>query len=160
MDDNFFNPSSRFDYYFSACEYIMGVDILLNFFMDYYDKEAEQQVRQMNKIIINYITSGFVADVLALIPFIWIINSSGIEVKKPTPYGYNWIFLLAAFKFVRFGKATYILSPKYISSIVKKIFETRRNRVIHRIKVAQEKKDYKTLNALKDERKDHNNLIT
>ena len=102
----------------------------------------------------------FFPEMLALIPFIWIIESREIDTAKPEIYGYNWVFLLAGLKFLRFGKAVHLLSPKYISTIVKKIIDTRRNAIIRREQQAIENRDHETLRSIRDFKKDHNKLIT
>lgn len=89
-------------------EAIFLLDILKNFFTDYYDEKSHKWIKSFPKIVENYIFTDFIWDLIPMVPVY-------LFFEKPVSSGILNLYIL---KFFRFRKAALILdSNNYINFV-------------------------------------------
>jgi len=105
-----FPSDSRFFFIsFYAMEGMFAIDIILCFFTQYVDDEDNKPIRDLKKIALKYLKTGFPLDALATVPFPLILQSKFDEGTEEDIEKLNLLFLL---KLVRFRKMMSLFETK------------------------------------------------
>jgi len=100
-------------------EILFGIDIVVNFFVEYQDKGSGETVRNWYAITMRYVKGTFLWDLLAIFPFYEIITND----LDNTPKGnlYDYYHLIHLLKCLRLYMAVKVLSPRALTNFISKI---------------------------------------
>lgn len=118
---------------FGLIELCFLTDIVLNFFMQYRDDEDFKPVRDLKKIALRYLKQFFILDMLATIPFYYLVKESALAADDPMilyDKDMRTKRLVFLFKLLRLPKLQTILDTKNFQDIVKNLFSRRLMSVI------------------------------
>jgi hypothetical protein len=99
-----------------------------------------------------------VFDLLASVPFFFIISSSTKYSTKVPQFGYNILYLVYFLKFLRIYKTAKYLDISFINSLVKGFYKGYRDSHIASEGQALKEKDLEKYSELKDSTKDRINI--
>lgn len=85
---------------------IFMIDMILRFFVDYYDKIREETIKSQPKLAMHYFKGEFLYDFVATLPFIRIINMI-IPLEKGRNTKVKLFYLI---KIIRITKLNQLLS--------------------------------------------------
>jgi CRP-like cAMP-binding protein len=94
---------------------IFAIDLVLNFFLAYYDFDENLILKRQN-IILNYLTHGFTIDLLTAIPFSSILNLQWIDNTSTN----RQIKLVRIAKLTRMSKLSRVLKLTKLAKIFKR----------------------------------------
>ena len=117
---------------YTIVEGLFFLDILVTFFQEYRNEQEDRNVRELDKIALNYFKSDLIFDVLAIVPWTFMSDQPLDEFDHDagTKTSYETIYFTFLFKLLRLKTASEVLDPAYFTRFVKLFFNSNRKRKI------------------------------
>lgn len=110
---------------------IFLIDMMIRFFVDYYDNVREITIKTQPKLALNYFKTDLLYDAIATIPFLWIYHPS--EEAK-TGQHQILIKLIYLVKIIRISKLNQLLKNQEFKARVHQYFTYKRIKIAEKLK--------------------------